>query len=887
MEPEVKTVVPTGTVTFLFSDVVGSTRLWAQDSSAMATSLETHDAIFTEVISRHDGHIFSTAGDSFAAAFARASAAIECAEALQRAIQEADWGTGPALSVRIGLHVGEADERHGNYFGSAVNQAQRVMAVAHGGQCVLTDGVRDAAGVETTDLGVHVLRDIDVPVHLNQIGTVEFPPLWTVGVGIVALPSPRTSLVGREESVEEVRRLVGANRLVTLVGVGGCGKTRLAIEVAYREVPTHPDGIWFVDLSTITDEIALPGAFASALKLSVAADAVATDQIVNYLAPRDALIVVDNCEHVVDIVAEFVDVLIERTPRLRVLATSRESLVVDGEYTWKVPSLARGESSPAGQLFIERAAASGASLALDHHELAVIDQIVERLDGIPLAIELAAARCRSMAPSEILGLLDDRFALLSGGARRLRQRQATLEGAVQWSYDLLSDEDKAMLRTLSVFQGGFAIDDVAAVAGLSGAHTRNLIDSLTSKSLIDIVRDAKGDLRHRLLETIRLFALARLIDAGDAIDTRDRHLARFVSDPACHSLEEWLSVDRTFRLDREYENFRSAISWAIERERVNDAVLLAATGSEAAAAKGEIQLCINVLRLPTTLEPRDRGFVQTELGWALLIQGQVDESRAPLQEALALNDHGLHDYGSFALSIEASRRLIADGDIKGCFEYHERAHQLAYEQPGVNLRATNDIFLSSLRSWLLDFDGAIRIVDDAIAMAPNYGFRHLLEAYRAWAMLCQGRVDDAVAAARAFTPAPGGSQWAHANMIFQHCIFAHLDGPTVAAQSLQKVMREDMARRPELAGEMLTALAYFEFLDDQMDRAAELISSAYSFAASPIASWILQVRDGATPETALELIERQYAEFPVAARIENSRRNAERLLTEEHERWSR
>ena len=256
VEPE---RVPTGTVTFLFSDVVGSTRLWAADAEAMSASLRIHDQIFNDTIAKFSGHVFATAGDSFAAAFQRASAAVECAAAIQASLGEIDWGSWPAISVRIGLHLGEAEERDKNYFGPPVNQAARVMAVAHGGQCVLTDGVRAAAGITATDLGTHTLRDIEMPVHLYQLGTEVFPPLGSVGTGIVSLPSPRTSLVGREASVAEVRELIGAHRLVTLTGVGGCGKTRLAIEVAYREAPARPEGVWFVDLSTIADERALPG----------------------------------------------------------------------------------------------------------------------------------------------------------------------------------------------------------------------------------------------------------------------------------------------------------------------------------------------------------------------------------------------------------------------------------------------------------------------------------------------------------------------------------------------------------------------------------------------------------------------------------------------------
>ena len=278
-----------------------------------------------------------------------------------------DWGSWPAISVRIGLHLGEAEERDGNYFGPSVNQAARVMAVAHGGQCVLTDAVRDAAGITATDLGVHKLRDIETPVHLSQLGDQQFPPLWSVGTGIVSLPSPRTSFVGRDESVVTVRRLLAAEQLVTLTGVGGCGKTRLAIEVAHQEVPAHPEGVWFVDLAAIADDAGRSaGTFATALEVTIDELRPATGSTccIPGTAVRRSM-VVDNCEHVIEDVAELLDALLERCPRLRVLATSRESLEIDGEHTWKVPSLATGADSAGVQLFVDRATAAGSVITLE------------------------------------------------------------------------------------------------------------------------------------------------------------------------------------------------------------------------------------------------------------------------------------------------------------------------------------------------------------------------------------------------------------------------------------------------------------------------------------------------------------------------------------------
>lgn len=281
--------LPSGTVTFLFTDVVGSTRLWASEPDAMALALRLHDRVLRGAIEARDGHVFATAGDSYAAAFHRASSAVECAAEIQLGLAGCDWGRGPGLAVRVGLHLGEADERDGNYFGPAVNLAARAMSVAHGGQCVLTEFVRQAAGIAATDLGEHRLRDIEAPVRLYQLGTEVFPPLTSAGTQIVSLPSPRTSFVGRAESVAAVRRLLAAEQLVTLTGVGGCGKTRLAIEVAHQEVPDHPAGVWFVDLAAIADAGAIAGAIAAALDLAAHDRGPVVDQIASYLGPRGAV----------------------------------------------------------------------------------------------------------------------------------------------------------------------------------------------------------------------------------------------------------------------------------------------------------------------------------------------------------------------------------------------------------------------------------------------------------------------------------------------------------------------------------------------------------------------------------------------------------------------
>ena len=877
--------VPSGTVTFLFSDVVGSTRHWAVDSDAMSASLRIHDQIFNESIAKFGGHIFSTAGDSFAAAFARASAAVDCAELIQQSLAEVDWGTWPALSVRIGLHQGQAEERDANYFGPVVNQAARVMAVAHGGQTLLTNGVRDASGAIVTDLGTHTLRDIEQPVHLSQLGETEFPPLLSLGQSVASLPLPRTSLVGRDVSVEEVRRLLAAHRLVTLTGVGGCGKTRLAIEVAHREVPSYPQGVWFADLSIIADGVALPGAVASALGVMITTDSEPIDQIVTYLAPREALLVIDNCEHVIDPSAEVVDILLERCPHLRIVATSRESLEVDGKYTWKVPSLAIGDQAPAVRLFRERAAAAGGVLLDDPATITAIVEVVERLDGIPLAIELAAARTRTMSVGETRDLLDDRFSLLSGGARRSRQRQATLEGAVQWSYDLLSTDEQSMLRTLSVFQGGFSVADVAVVAQRSESQTRQLVDALTNKSLVDVTRDATGQVRHRLLETIRLFALARLVDSGEAVSRRDCHLNHFSEEGSALSLSNLFQIDKLIRQGREYENFRSATVWALERDRPDAAVRMASLGVEAAINRGEAQLALDVLRISADLSLNDQRHAAAARTWLLVAQANVVEGLTAFEEAQALDDEAAGEQRLFLLYCE-HMILSFLGDIRGARSVIDEARRISVASGDPSLIAGCDLFINTWYQGVLLFDACIEACRSALVLAPTFSYRHIFEAGVAWSLLATGRTDEALEVVDAFTPIPPGSQWGHGNSIVALLALAHRDGPEVAGRLLAPIAHEAVSRRPQIRGDFLTGFAYLNYFSGATERAQFINDRTLAVGLAGVQKFMLYAERKAAGDDAIELVEARKKELPILELHRRSTEYGPQLMAEELTRWS-
>ncbi len=555
--------IPTGIVTFLFTDIVGSTRLWAKDRDAMMASLEAHDAILRQEFEFRGGYVFTTAGDSFAVAFSRASDAVAAARAAQVALAEQSW-PGPALVVRMGLHLGEAQERGGDYFGPVVNTTARLEAAGHGGQVLLTDPVRQAAEVDARDLGVHVLRDVAEPVHIWQLGELEFPGVRVVDPGLTNLPTAATGLVGRSEDLRRVREALGAFRVVTLTAAGGTGKTRLAIAVGERELPEWPDGVWFVDLTPVSDGALVPVAVAAGLGLSlVTGDP--TDQILDYLAAKAVLLIVDNCEHLIEACAGFAARFVARSGASVMFGTSRERFEIDGEQVVVLAPLATdGASSAAVELFAQRATALDSSLVLSDQDRVSVVELCQRLDGMPLAIELAAARSTVLTPAEMLAGIEDRFALLGGGRRR--QRQRTLEATLDWSYDLLDDEEQALLRALGVFVGTFDLDAAATVAELSRLSAVDLMDSLVAKSLV-IHEKRDGRSRFRLLETTAAYADQRLTETGEQSLVRDRHLDHYHQIALGYPLAMMGDLAAGIRHGPDRANIAAAFEWAATQDQ--------------------------------------------------------------------------------------------------------------------------------------------------------------------------------------------------------------------------------------------------------------------------------------------------------------------------------
>jgi predicted ATPase len=562
-------------MTFLFTDIEGSTRRWEADPDAMRAALDAHDEVLRQLVEAHGGHLFNHTGDGVCAAFSSPRSAVDAAVASQRALE---------LPVRMGVVTGEAESRGSDYSGTVLNRAARVMSSGHGGQ-ILLDGATAGllSGVDLVDLGPRRLRDIARPVELFQVRAdglrTEFPPLKTLDSTPGNLKPQTTSFVGREIAVAELETAIKANRLVTLTGVGGVGKTRLALEVAARLKSAFPDGVWVIELAPVGDPAAVPEATATILGLTPQAGTSLVDSIAAAMEGRSRLLVFDNCEHVLDAAADLIETIIEHSSTVRILATSREGLGVADEQLWPVPALDvnAGVDSEAATLFAERARHVSPKIAFSTDDSAgAVVEICRRLDGIPLAIELAASRMQSMTVTEVRDRLDDRFRLLVGSRRGLERHQ-TLRHAVQWSHGLLDDAEKVLLNRCSVFAGGFDLATACAVTGADDEFaTLDLLDALVRKSLLVADRSAVRT-RFSMLETIRQFAEEQLVASGEADELRTAH-ARYFAEREGAVLALWDGPGQReayLWFGFELANLRNAFRWAADHSDLDSAIAIA------------------------------------------------------------------------------------------------------------------------------------------------------------------------------------------------------------------------------------------------------------------------------------------------------------------------
>lgn len=593
---------PTGTVTFLFTDIQGSTHLWEQYPDAMKAALARHDAILRQAIEAHSGYIFKTIGDAFCAAFGTATAALAAAMTAQHHLSTEPWGeTGPLL-VRMALHTGMTDERDGDYFGPTVNRVARLLSAGHGAQVLLSQTLYDLArdtfseDIGVRDMGEHRLKDLARPEHIYQLITpdlpTDFPPLKTVDSHPNNIPTQPTPLIGRHQEVKTLERLLLEHdtRLVTLTGPGGVGKTRLALQTAAQLLDHFSDGVFFVNLAPIRDPAFVVAAIAQALRIRQIGRLSLVECLENYLSSKQMLLILDNFEQVLD-AAGFVSDLLTTATQLKVLVTSRSVLHLSSEHVFSVAPLPLPDprhlttdkmwETAAIELFLQRAVSVKPDFTLTPDNASDIAAICCHLDGLPLAIELAAARVRVLPPKAILARLSSSLKILTGGMVDLPSRQQTLRNTILWSYDLLDPNEQKLFRRLAVFSGGCSLEAIEGVC--DGAYDPSLdvlegVTSLVDKSLLWHEELAAGEARFRLLETIREFALERLIESEEVEAEQRRHAEYFlkVAEEVAPKLKGPDEIEGLAYLDREHINLRVSLEWMVNHAKPSLALRMAA-----------------------------------------------------------------------------------------------------------------------------------------------------------------------------------------------------------------------------------------------------------------------------------------------------------------------
>ncbi len=734
-------VLPSGTVTFAFTDIEGSTQRWERDRAAMERIVRRHDDVVRTAIEEHRGHVFKTAGDAFCAAFARPEDAVSAMLVAQRNVAGIDPGDG-GLRVRAAIHTGTTDERNGDYFGAAVNRVARLLTIGHGGQVLVSSATTDLVlgdlPPETSlrDLGEHRLRDLARPERVYQLVAPglahDFPPLRSLDALPNNLPNLPTSFVGLDSEIAEITALIEKHKLVTLVGSGGVGKTRASLQVAAGLLERWSDGVWFVELAPLTSGDYVVPAVAQALRIALPGEGDPAENLVRALQSKRMLLVFDNCEQVVEATACLIAAVLRGCPNVKIVASSRQALKIAGEITFRVPSLSFPEAAgskhlsaaeaarfTAVALFVERARAADNRFHLTDENAPVVADICRRLDGIPLAIELAASRVKMLSPRQLGKLLDERFRVLTGGSRDVLPRHQTLRALFDWSDGLLDERERALFRRLGIFVNGFALEGAVAVGSgedLDELDVFDVLASLLDKSLVQA--DPHGDsLRYRLLESTRAYAVEKLEAAGERDLAERRHLRYF------HALFAELRAlaERTARRSEIYEAFgteledtRAALDWALVRGEVREGAALLAWVGDAWTSVGldsegiaRIEAYLAALpeseslllaRLSTTLPRlldyallRDRGVeVATRavsharasgdgsaLGWALeiyasttMLPHRFDDAEEALAEAEAISDAPT----ALRLDLLRARAMLSflSGDLDGAARLYEQ-----------------------------------------------------------------------------------------------------------------------------------------------------------------------------------------------------------------------
>jgi predicted ATPase/class 3 adenylate cyclase len=745
--------LPTGTVTFLFTGIEGSTRLLQHlGDRRYAEVLDEHRRLLRGSVTAGQGQEVGSFGDAFLVAFSRPGDAVGAAVSAQRALSTHSWPDGASLRVRMGLHTGEPVSESGNYVGLDVHRAARIGAAGHGGQILLSATViglaaRDLpAGVSLRDLGPHRLKDLREPEHLFQVVhpdlTTDFPPLKSLDVLPNNLPIQLSSFIGREREKAEVRTLLSTTRLLTLTGSGGAGKTRLALQVAAEALEEFPAGVWLVELAALSDPSLVPKAVASALGVFEQPGRYLTETLADALRGKSVLVILDNCEHLVAACAHLANALLRACPHLRMLATSREALGVAGETTWRVPSLSvpdpqrlpsmdRFRDYEAVRLFIDRAVASAPQFAVTSGNAPAVAQVCHQLDGIPLALELAAARVKVLAVEQIAARLDDRFRLLTGGSRTALPRHQTLRAAIDWSYDLLSQKERTLLHRVSVFAGGWTLE--AAEAVCAGKHVKDheildLLTQLVDKSLVN-TETIGGEVRYRTLETIRQYGQDRLLESGEATEIRTRHRTWYLdlaerAEARLHGPEETMWMNR---LEVEHDNLRAALGWSTTDEEEDAEIRLRLAVALFWFWTGHTHWSEGSKRLETALAgsgaSKSTVRVRALFGEGVLVfrQGDFGRAMALFEESLALARE-LRDQRGIAMALRGCGLVhMRQEDFDAATALFEESLEISRILEDKWLMALVLVLMGAVARYKGDYARSVALCEESLALFRTQG----------------------------------------------------------------------------------------------------------------------------------------------------------------------
>ncbi|MEA2786554.1 MAG: hypothetical protein QOF71_2658 [Candidatus Eremiobacteraeota bacterium] len=812
--------LPSGTVTFTFTDIEGSTQRWDQDRQAMQDAVRRHDRVLRDSITAHGGYVFKTIGDAFCAAFSRAEDALAAMLDAQRGLAAEDFSAVGGVRARAAIHTGTADERDGDYFGPAVNRVARLLAIGHGGQVLVSETTADLLGddlppqVSLRHLGQHRLKDLSRAEQVYELAAPDlpygFPELRSLDALPNNLPRQLTSFVGRDTVLADVRALIEKSALVTIVGPGGAGKTRCAIQAGAELLDGAGDGVWLVELAPISDATLVASTIAKALNLEQAPTSSALDTVITFLRRKRLLLIVDNVEHVIDEARTVVSAILHRCPDVRLLVTSREALNIAGEECYRMPSLEVPATSAvtvddcarygAFVLFGDRAQSVEKRFALTDDNAPFVAEICRRLDGMPLAIELAAARVKILSPQQLMEMLDERFRVLTGGDRSALPRQQTMRALIDWSYDLLSEQEQTLFQRLSIFAGAFTLDMATAVCvddAIDALAVLDLLTSLVAKSLVQADVADSGTC-YVLLESTRQYAREKLQDSGEYAAIARAHARAYLElerqlerSWAVTPAQEWLA-----RVEPNLENWRAALEWALESRgdvRIGQE-LAALSGVTFARRLAEARRWVSAaqetvdadtppivaVRLDLAQAFIDWRFQQHKSSYAaaqralarlreldtepirtahalrisgnaLLLMGRVAEGEPLLQEALTISRAlGARKFTGWILESLALARYLS-GDLAGGRVLFDETVAIATDTNHWQLAATSSLSRAEAEFRGGDTDTALRLAGDALDAyrggkdRPNAA---ATESSIAAYLAALGRYDEAVTYAR-------------------------------------------------------------------------------------------------------------------------------------------